>query len=228
MSELDPDPSATDRALVASGFALIAEHGWSRFSVAEAARAAGIGLDVARLRMPDRCAFLMCFGRMADAHALHGAAMEGSPRDRLFDLLMRRIDMLQIHRAGVLALLRGLPGDPPAALLLAAASLRSMGWMLEGAGISARPPLGPLRAKALLAVWLWTLRAWERDASEDLAPTMAALDQALARAERAATWLAPRQGAATPPAAGADTPGGSAESVHADTPSVPEGPEHAQ
>jgi ubiquinone biosynthesis protein COQ9 len=34
------------------------------------------------------------------------------------------------------------------------------------------------------------LRAWERDQTADLAPTMAALDAALRRAERAAAWLA--------------------------------------
>jgi hypothetical protein len=46
-----------------------------------------------------------------------------------------------------------------------------------------------LRRKGLLGVWLWTLRAWERDDSADLAATMAALDTALARAGRAAQWL---------------------------------------
>ena len=87
----------------------------------------------------------MRFGRLADAAALTGVSDEGPRRDRLFDMLMRRIDALQQHRAGVLALLRALPVDPCLALLLAAANLRSMRWMLEGAGISA---VGPHRHAA--------------------------------------------------------------------------------
>jgi hypothetical protein len=41
----------------------------------------------------------------------------------------------------------------------------------------------------LIGVWLWTLRTFERDDSEDLSATMAALDTALGRADRIATCL---------------------------------------
>lgn len=180
-----PDHEA---ALVAAGFEQIAARGWHRLSLGAAARAGGVPLDVARRLVPDRCALLRRFGALADAHALRGAAPEGPGRDRLFDVVMRRIDFLQAHRAGVVALLRAVPFDPPAALLLAQSSLRSMGWLLAAAGL----PAGGLHAAGLLAVWSWTVRAWERDTSEDLAATMAALDAALGRAERAAGWLAPR------------------------------------
>ncbi len=194
------DNADFDAALVASVFSLAAERGWSRVSVAQAARDADLPLDRARRHFPGRCAVLLRFGSLADQAALALATNEGSHRDRLFDILMRRIDFLQRHRAGVLALLRHLPCDPPLAFALAAASQCSMGWMLEGAGISARGPRGMVRRKALLAVWLWTLRAWQRDDSEDLAGTMAALDQALSRAERAENWLGGRSAAAATPA----------------------------
>ena len=191
------DNAEFDAALVTSAFALAAERGWSGVSVAQAARDAGLPLDRARRRFPGRCSVLLRFGSLADQAALAGVANEGSRRDRLFDLLMRRIDFLQRHRAGVLALMRALPADPATALALAAASLCSMGWMLEGAGIAAHGLHGRLRRKALLAVWLWTLRAWQRDESEDLSVAMAALDQALSRADAAENWLGRRR---NPPA----------------------------
>ncbi len=199
------DNAEFDAALIASAFALAAERGWSGVSVAQAARDAGLPLALARRRFPGRCAVLLRFGSQADQAALTGAADEGSHRDRLFDILMRRIDFLQRHRPGVLALMRTLPADPATALTLAAASLCSMGWMLEGAGISSRGLGGRLRSKGLLAVWLWTLRAWQDDESEDLAPTMAALDQALARADEAAGWLGLGRAPAEPPASGGAT-----------------------
>ena len=180
--------------LIAACFAQIAEKGWHRFSVAGAAQAAGLPLDVARRQLPCRAAFLLAFGRLADAAAVEGASTEGSIRDRLFDVLMRRIDVLQAHRAGVLALLKGVVFDPPAALLLAGANHTSMGWLLAAAGVDAAGPLGHLRRKGLLAVWLWTIRAWQRDEGDDLSATMAALDQALAQADKVAGWIsgAPR------------------------------------
>ncbi|MBN8889819.1 MAG: hypothetical protein ABS99_09455 [Acetobacteraceae bacterium SCN 69-10] len=206
------DDTSFDRALIAAAFARIGAYGWHRLNLVEAARNAGLDVARTRARFPGRCALLLRFGSLADQAALTGAPAEGPVRDRLFDILMRRIDVLQSHRAGVAALLRALPTDPAAALLLGSASLRSMGWMLDGAGASAAPPLGLLRAKALLAVWLWTMRAWQRDESEDLSATMAALDQALARAERAESWLHRRPPAAPP------APEPHADAVPADQP----------
>ncbi len=194
------DDTEFDRTLIAAALELAAQRGWCRISVAQAARHAGLPLDRARGRFPGRMALLLRLVRMADRAALAGATDEGSTRDRLFDLLMRRIDVLQSHRAGVLAVMRALPADPGAALLLATVNVRSMGWMLEAAGVSSSVgPFGRLRAKGLLGVWLWTLRAWRRDSSEDLGATMAALDQALTHAGQAANWLRSRPPASPPP-----------------------------
>jgi len=186
------DDAEFDRLLITAAFEEIAHRGWTRLSVAEAARAADLKLDRARLRFPGRFAVLWRLGRMADAAALAEPVAEGPLRDKLFGLLMRRIDVLQPHRAGVSALMRAIPADPLLGLVLARTNLRSMSWMLEAAGVSARGAIGRLRAKGLLAVWLATLRAWERDDDADLGKTMAALDDALRRAERVASWL-PRE-----------------------------------
>lgn len=186
-----------DRALIAAFFDLAARKGWRTASVPAAARDAGLELARARARFAGRCAVLLRFGSLADQAALEGVS-DSPPRDALFDCVMRRIDVLQSHRAGVIALLQALPFDPPMALLLASSSLRSMGWLLQGAGIESRGLKGTLRAKGLLAVWLWTVRAWQRDLSEDLSATMAALDQALDRAEQAEATFASRERTAAP------------------------------
>ena len=182
------DDTEFDRILLAEAFAAIAAEGWPRFSVARPARAGGRALERARLRFPSKASVLIRFGRLADAAALAGAPDEGAVRDRLFEMMMRRFDVMQAHRAGIVALLRHIPFAPPLAALLGCANLASMRWLLEAAGVSARGPLGQLRAKGLLGVWLWAMRAWVGDESRDLSATMAALDTALARAERAARW----------------------------------------
>ena len=49
----------------------------------------------ARARFAGRDAILLRFGRFADQAALTGVTEDGSPRDRLFDMLMRRFDAMQ-------------------------------------------------------------------------------------------------------------------------------------
>lgn len=190
------DDAAFDAALVAAAFDQAALLGWSQVSVAAAARAAGLPLDRARARFPGRTAVLLRFGVLADQAALAEQSTEATERERLFDLLMRRFDAMQPHRDGILALMRALPFDPGTAALLYAANLRSMGWMLEAAGIPSSGLQGTLRAKGLLGVWLATARAWERDESADLSGTMSALDKALSQAERLAGWVGLARGPA--------------------------------
>jgi AcrR family transcriptional regulator len=193
MEDITP---TTDEALIGSAFTLIAESGWSNLSIAEAARRAGLDLADMRRRFPCKLAMLMRFGTMVDTAALTGAITEGPIRDRIFDIVMRRIDTLQAHRPGVLVLLRDLPRDPLTSLALGPASLRSMGWMLEGVGVTAQGLQGQLRTQGMLVLWLATVRAWSKDDSEDLSATMAALDKALDRAAQAEATMSEMLGGA--------------------------------
>jgi AcrR family transcriptional regulator len=180
-----------DTKLVGAALAMAGEVGWPRVSVVAAARAAEVSLADARARFPNKAMILLRFGALMDQAALADDA-EGPVKDRLFDLLMSRFDTMQAHRAGVVAVMRALPFEPLLALALAHQTERSMRWMLQAAGAMVDGPRGELQVKGLVAVWLWTLRAWERDASEDMSGTMAALDTALQRAEQVAGWFGVR------------------------------------
>ena len=201
------DDTAFETTLVTAALQQAAEQGWGKVSVLGAAKAAGLPLDQARQKFPGRHRILLALGRLADQAALADPAPEGSTRDKIFDLLMRRIDVFQAHRDGVLALLRALPTEPATAALLACATQRSMGWMRDAAGESTTGLRGAVRVRGLTAVWLWAMRAWQSDVSADLSATMAALDMALTRAEPMARWLsdaplaspAPTQGEASAP-----------------------------
>jgi ubiquinone biosynthesis protein COQ9 len=182
-----------DQALIAAAFRLAAEDGWARVTIVGAARSAGLPLAEARVRFPGKHTLLRRFGQRVDQAALAGASGEGPTRDQLFDLLMGRFDAMKPHREGVRALMRYLPRDPATALVLACATRRSMRWMLQAAGCSATGLRGELRVRGLMAVWLWALRAFERDESEDLSATMAALDTALERAHQVAEWMSGRR-----------------------------------
>lgn len=178
-----------DRMLVTSAFNLAGIKGWRSLSIAEAAGEADLPLGRVRERFPSRTAVLTRFGRLADQAALAETPTEGTVRDRLFDLVMRRIDFHQVHRSGVLAVFQALPAEPQTAVLLKCVSRRSMAWMLDAAGVSTGGITGQLRVVGMLGVWLWTIRAWQKDEGVDLAATMSALDKALAQADGLAALL---------------------------------------
>jgi hypothetical protein len=181
--------SEFDSALVTAVLAEAGIRGWRGVSVVEAARDAGLDLGRVRTRFPVKLAVLLRFGTMADQAALGGAATTGAVKDRLFDMIMRRFDVLQAHRAGVLAVLDAAALDPALGLFLGRLSARSMAWLLEGAGLSAAGLRGVLRAQGLLGVWLWSVRAWREDESADLSATMTAVDKALDRAGQLARYI---------------------------------------
>ncbi len=183
------EDTALDQALITAVFEQAALRGWPDVNIAEAARAAGLPLDRVRARFPGRSAVLLRFGVLADQAALAAPSTEPSARERLFDMVMLRFDALQRQRDGVIALMRALRTDPGTSLLLYSATLRSMKWLLDGAGIPSGGVVGALRVHGLLALWLYALQAWERDDSPDLSATMAAVDRGLDRAIQAEGML---------------------------------------
>jgi hypothetical protein len=171
-----------DKAVVAAVFAYAGLVGWRETSLVTAAGDAGLDLVRLRVRFPGKSAVLLRFGVLADQAALSAMQPGGSPRERLFDLVMARFDFLQAHRPGVLALMEALRTDPGTTLMLWGATLRSMRWLLAAAGVPTTGLVGMLRIQGAGALWAYTLRAWEQDDSADMSSTMAALDRALDRA----------------------------------------------
>jgi AcrR family transcriptional regulator len=206
-------PTDPAERILAAAMEVAVRIGWRRAALADIAAAAGMRLGEVHAHFADKGAMLRGIVELADRRVLAGAGEpdpESSARDRLFDVLMRRFDALAQHRAGVLACWHGISADPVALACRFPAALASMRWMLEAAGIPANGPLGMLRAKGLLAVWVAVFRTWETDETADFSATMAALDKALTRAESLAETLEPLLGgrkrpeSGPPPAAGTE------------------------
>jgi AcrR family transcriptional regulator len=199
-----------DRDVTAALLVVAGREGWRATTMAAIAAEAGCSLAALRARFGGREAVLLRFGALVDAAVLAVPATGETPREKLFDVLMRRFDALQPHRAGVLAIASAAPADPCLLAAGAPAAVRSMAWMLEAAGLPASGITGQLRAKALLALWLAAFRAWAADESADMSATMATLDRLLDRAEGLAKTLEPlipggvRQAEPPPPETGAE------------------------
>ncbi|MFN6251827.1 MAG: TetR family transcriptional regulator [Acetobacteraceae bacterium] len=192
--------TSSDEALIAALWRVIAAHGWPGLTMRRLAAEAGIDTASLRERFPTRLGLLLLHGRMMDQAVLAGTipGQGGTERDRIFDVLMRRLDAMQPHREGILRLFEDMRRDPALALALAPHIGIAMRWMLEAAEVAAKSCEARLLALGLAGVWLATIRAWARDDSPDMGATMAALDSALDRAERIARPLGLLRGEATP------------------------------
>ena len=185
--------SGSDRdKIIAAFLELLAAKRIEQIGFAEIAEAAGVPLPQLRNEFASTLAILAAHIKSVD-RAVLGADLtdveEEPPRERLFDVLMRRLEILKPHREAVASLLHSARRNPPLALALNAMAVRSQQWMLAAAGISASGPRDMLRAQGLAALFGGVLRTWINDEDPGLARTMAALDRALGRGQRFAGLL---------------------------------------
>jgi AcrR family transcriptional regulator len=178
----------SERARIIDAFmALLAEKPVEQIGLAEIAKGAGVSLSDLRGAFDSTLAILAAYVKQIDRAVLAGEdadMAEEPPRERLFDVLMRRIELLAPHKAAVRSLMRSAVRNPGLALALQGLGLRSQQWMLTAADIGAAGPRGFLRAQGLALLFASVLRTWVDDDDPGLARTMAALDRALARGQR--------------------------------------------
>ena len=183
----------SDRDRIMEAFmVLLGDRSIEQIGFAEIAAGAGVSLSELRNMFGSKLAILAAHLKEVDRQVLDGIdadLAEEPPRERLFDVLMRRIDVLSPHKAAVRTLLRSAGRNPGLALALNGFAVRSQQWMLTAADISASGPRGRLRAQGLALLFASVLRTWLRDEDPGLARTMSALDRALARGQRMSGFL---------------------------------------
>ena len=178
--------------LIDAALSLAAEEGWRRLTLAEIAATAGVPLAETATLFRSKYGIIGAYRRRIDQAVLAGPApsINDSPRDRLFDVLMRRFEALKADRIALRTIARDSLGDP-AMLRLLPGVMSAMGWMLEAAGLPSTGYRGHFARRAVAAIYLSVLPAFFRDDSSDLGSTMAALDRRLKQLDSLAGTLAP-------------------------------------
>lgn len=184
-----PASSPRDRIIEAL-MELAAEREWADFGITDIAERAGLSLADFRDVFPSKGAVLAAFSRKIDRIVLDqtGKAMaDEAPRERLFDILMRRLDALAPYRLALQSVVDWVRADPLSAAALNGVALNSMRFMLAASGIENEGPTGAVKLQGLVWAWWRVLDTWFEDDDPGFARTMAALDKELARGE---TWSA--------------------------------------
>jgi len=187
-----PQPSVQRDPIVGAFMALLAEQRFEDIGFAEIARRAGVSLSELRMKHSSKIEMLAAYMREVDRAVLDGidaGLADEPPRERLFDVLMRRLDVLSADKAAVQSLRQSLTFNPGLTLAVNGLAVRSMQWMLTAADISASGPKGMVRAQGLALLFTSVLHTWLHDDDPGQARTLAALDRALSSGQRWAGLL---------------------------------------
>ncbi|ODR99581.1 hypothetical protein AUC69_08035 [Methyloceanibacter superfactus] len=172
---------------VRAALELAQQRDWGEIGLIDIAKQAG--LDLADLRAEFSCKsdILRAFQAEVDADVLAKAKQAGadqSVRDRLFDLMMMRFEVMAPYKPALKRIACYLRCRPGEASLLACSSLASQYWMLAGAGAKLDGARAAVRVAGLATVYGKVFQVWLEDSSPSLDRTMAALDRALSNGER--------------------------------------------
>ncbi len=174
-------------AIVEATMKLAAERRFEDIAIRDIAAEAGVTLADFRDAFPSKGAVLAGFSRKIDRAVLAtplGELAASSKRDRLFDVLMRRLDAMAPYRDALRGIAAWLRRDPLALIEMNRLTVNAMRFMLEAAEIDSDGPGGALKLQGLALAWARVFAIWLDDSPPDFSKSMAALDRELTRGER--------------------------------------------
>ena len=192
MTEGSVMPTTRRSKIIEALLTLLAEQPVERIGLGDVAQQAGVSLVELRDEFSSVMAIIAAYMKDIDRQVLSAddSDMTDEPvREKLFDILMRRLEAHTPHKAAVRSLLRSSFRDPPLALAMNGLVARSMSWMLTAAGISTAGPRGIVRAQGLALSYARVVSTWAEDDDPGLAKTMSALDRELARGQQLSGFL---------------------------------------
>src|SRR5687767_13601247 len=136
-----PRPSAGEGArarIIAAFMALLAENPFEQIGLADVASRAGVSLSELREEFGSLLAILGAHVKDIDRIVLDGVdpdLAEEPARERLFEVLMRRLEALTPYRASIRSLTRSAMRHPSLAFALNGLAVGSQRWMLTAANI---------------------------------------------------------------------------------------------
>lgn len=172
----------TEADIVNAALRLAATRSWTDIRMSDIAAEAGMGLaDLAGI-IGGKADILRLYGRQVDAKMLRSLDDEpvtGSPHDRVFDIIMRRLELMDADKAAIHSIVAALASSAAGYLTLAGSLLQSQDWILSAAGIEDSGLRGAMKTSGLAYVYVKALRTWANDDDPGLARTMAQLDRSL-------------------------------------------------
>ena len=178
--------------IIEAAFKLGAQKGWRDIRMTDIAETSGMSLQELYKLTPTKLHIVAEFVGKIDHQMLVDDDAEIAsepPRDRLFDVIMRRFDLLGPYKDGIAAIFKDARSRPYVWAWAGPMYARSLAWMLESARIDHSGIAGLVRIKGLGLIMLAAVNVWLSDDSTDLARTMMFVDHQLSRADKLITMF---------------------------------------
>jgi AcrR family transcriptional regulator len=205
-AEPDAKPIDPRRRVVDALMKLATERPWDQIELPDIAAEAGVSLAQLRGLFPSKLAMLGGLTRIVDDAVLAGGAedlAEEPARERMFDLVMRRLDAMAPYKGSLRKIAPAIRRDPLTLAALNRGAVNSWRYMLASVGIPTEDALGHLRVQGAVLLMARVSETWLDDDEPELSKTMARLDRELktagcvmARAEDFHRLTAPLRGLA--------------------------------
>lgn len=170
---------------------LAASKPWRQVGLPDIALEAGMSLAEASACASSKAEVLGHMRRSIDRQfleSLEQEPLEGETHDRLFDAMLRRIELLTPYKPAIRSILADSARSPMDWITSVVAAVESQNWILAAAQVEATGLRGDLHKLGLARINHDILLIWLEDDDAGLARTMAALDRKL----RDATQFAQR------------------------------------
>ena len=155
---------------------------WDEIELGDIAAEAGLPLAKLRGLFPSKLAMLGGLTRLVDDAVMADVSddLAGEPaRERMFDLVMRRLDALAPYKDGLRRIAPVIRRDPLTMAALNRGAVNSWRYMLASAGIPTEDALGSVRVQGAVLLMARVSQAWLDDDEPELSRTMARLDREL-------------------------------------------------
>ena len=187
MSDRAKDGVSGDGKIFLASMDIAASLGWERCSLSDIATKAEIDIaDLTELH-GDKIGILRALAKFIDSKTLTGLDSEDgsdiSVRENLLESLMLRFDTMAPYKLGIANVARATLANPRNVIEGSWVLARSMRETLSMAGLSTSGPLGMIRVKAMMIIFIDVFRVWIDDQSPDLSATLRRLDERLNQAE---------------------------------------------
>jgi AcrR family transcriptional regulator len=165
-----------------AAFALAERKPWHEITIAAIAQQSGLSIAAIMHDVPSKAAILRDFSRDIDKAMLvvfEKYPADGEAHDRLFDVIIKRLEIMQPYRPVIGSVLKRRIGDPGEAAVLLQSVAATVGWIAAAAKVEEEPAWQALGRIGLGRAYVKAVTAWVADDDPGLSRTMAALDRAL-------------------------------------------------
>jgi len=108
---------------------------------------------------------------------------ESTNHDKLFEALMARFEVLNLHRVSIIKIYKHIIRNPDLIIFFLPLLSKSLNMMIELLNISWNGLYGKIKIEGFVLIYIAIFLEWSKDESEDMEKTMVAVDKYLNKIE---------------------------------------------